>query len=197
MKKLSILLITVLAVVGALLIYNHFDKKPEEVEVVNKFASEYTLLDENNIYVYKNIDEILNIYNNGTGIIFMCTPSSAWCQKYAYYLNKKLVDLGVKEINYIDIKGDRDLGSIKYQRLLEVLDAYLYKDDQNVGKIYMPNLSFVKNGNVIANDNETSLVQSDGNPDNYWTEEAIQRFDLKISEYYELLLMEEEGMNNE
>ena len=45
MKRIKILLIIVIAIVGAFLIYNHFEKKNKDTEVIDKFIKEYTLLD--------------------------------------------------------------------------------------------------------------------------------------------------------
>ena len=56
----------------------------------------------------------------------------------------------------------------------------------------MPNVTFVRTGIVRANHNETALVQSDVNPENYWTQETINAFELKIKNYLYLINSEEE-----
>ncbi len=195
MNKIKIILITILAVVGALLIYNHFDKMPKEKDNINRFSKEYTLVSENNIYKYITIDEAINILSTKSGIVFFCTPESEWCQKYALYLNDAVMETGEKEINYLNIKDYREVNSIKYERLLEILDNYIYKDDINNKKIFMPDLSFVNNGIIVAHDNETSLVQSDEKIDNYWTDSKIKDFKNKIKNY--VILMNEPISNEE
>ena len=199
MKKFEILIVIVIAVVGALLIYRHFNVVPTEEHLTNKFSSEYTLVEEDNVFKYKSIDEVLNVFDGGTGIIFLCTPTSSWCQSYAYYLNQAAKENGITEIYYSNIKDDRDLNTIKYQRLLENLNDYLIKDDQNNGKIYMPDLTFVKNGFIIAHDNETSLVHSDATSENYWTNDVVQEFKNKINNFVTLYNqeIESEEMNYE
>ena len=179
-QKTKILIIILIAIIGALLIYNHFDNKPKENQNINKFSSEYTLVDENNIYKYISIDEAITILSNGTGIVFFCTPESEWCQKYAFYLNDTLKDEEVDEINYLNIKDYRELSSIKYERLVELLDNYIYKDDLNNKKIFMPDLTFVKEGHIIAHDNETSLVQSDVDVNDYWNDSKVNEFRTKL-----------------
>ena len=68
MKKKNILLITViilviLLIIGAFLFFN----KSETVENDNKtFASEYSLVGEDNIFVYRSAEEIINILEHGT-----------------------------------------------------------------------------------------------------------------------------------
>ena len=176
MKRIKILGIIGIAVIGALLIYRHFDKVKVIDDNYNKFSSEYTLLNKDNIYTYSSIDKILNILDNGTGVIFLCTPESEWCQHYALYLNDELKNNGIDEINYLNIKDYRELNTTKYQKLVDYLSNYIYVDDLGNSKIFMPDVTFVKNGNIVFHNNETSLVASDQTTADYWTEEKILEF---------------------
>lgn len=188
MKKLKMIGILLIAIGGALLIYDHFEKKRTEEVIVNKFNSEYNIGYENNVFAYKNIDEVLDMFDGNTGIIFLCTPTSRWCQKYAYYLNEVLVENDyTNEVYYLDISKERSLNSIKYQRLLEMLDSYLYKNDQDQSKINMPDLTFVKDGIIVAHDNETSLIPSDVKENEYWNMEQVINFKNKIKNYIEVI----------
>ena len=80
MKKIKISLILVIAIVGAFLIYKKFEHINYEQKEIDKFVSEYTLLEENHVFKIINIDEAINVLNNKTGIIFFCNPGSDWCQ---------------------------------------------------------------------------------------------------------------------
>ena len=186
MTKVKSIIILFIAIAGAYLIYNHFDKKEEDVVVINKFASEYNLVDENNVFKYSSIDEIIDTLENKTGIIFFCTPESTWCNYYAKYLNEELINYNITVYSY-NLRDDRSLNTIKYQKILTLLDSYLYKDDLLNSKIYMPDLTFVKDGVILAHDNETSLIASDLTGEEYWTNEKIQEFRTKIKEYYNLI----------
>ena len=42
---------------------------------------------------------------------------------------------------------------------------------------------FVKNGNVIGFDNETANIFDDVKPSEYWTDEAIDNFKMRITSY--------------
>ncbi len=188
MNKIKLFGILLIAIGGALLIYEHFEKIRSEEVVINKFNSEYNLNDENNVYVYKNIDEILELFNNKTGIIFLCTPTSKWCHKYAFYLNQTLKEINyTDEVYYLDISKERSLNSIKYQKILTYLDSYLEKNDEGESKINMPDVIFVKDGIVVAHDNETSLIPSDVKEDEYWNKEQINNFKNKIESYVEVM----------
>ena len=96
MYKLKLLAITAIAIIGALLIYNHFEKVRENETIVNKFSSEYNLVSEDNIFKYSTIDEIISTLESKTGFIFLCTPESSWCNYYAKILKVYFVnELGV------------------------------------------------------------------------------------------------------
>ena len=86
MKKKGIIIgITILAIVGAILIYEFV---PREESVSNKkFNEEYTLVDKDNVYVYKSINDIINVLSKGTGIVYLGFPECPWCQRYVVYLN--------------------------------------------------------------------------------------------------------------
>ena len=197
MKKIKLLLIILFAIIGALIIYNHFEKiKPKEEEI-NKFSTEYTLVDSENIFEYNSIDEVIDILSNQTGIVFMCTPESNWCQHYAYHLNNICKKNNIQKIHYINITEYRELNTTKYQKLVDLLENYIYVNDIGIKKIYMPDLTFVKNGEIIAHDNETSLVNSELVIENYWTNNKITEFNSKISKYIELLNKEEEEIKGD
>ena len=197
MKRIKILSIIAIAVIGAVLIYNHFDNNTNKDENYNKFSDEYTLLDKDNIYKYSSIDSVLNTLNSGTGVIFFCTPESEWCQKYAALLNDELKSNGVEEIMYLNIKNYRELNTAKYQKIVDLLSNYIYVDDLGNRKIYMPDVTFVKNGNIIFHDNETSLVASDENVSEYWTVDRIITLKNKFKDAVILLNSEEIIDNND
>lgn len=194
MKRLKIFGIIAIAVIGAYFIYIHFDKVNKKDEVYNKFSTEYTLVDTNNKFKYSTIDEIIDILSNKTGIVFFCTPDSEWCQHYALYLDKATKDENVI-ISYLDIKDYREVNTIKYQKILELLDSYIYKDDSNNKKIFMPDLTFVNNGKIVAHNNDTSLVSSEITPQEYWTNERILSFKNEITN--DIIKMNEEIVEEE
>lgn len=189
MKKIKLSLILVIAIVGAFLIYKKFEHINYEQKEIDKFVSEYTLLEENHVFKIINIDESINILNNKTGILFFCNPGSDWCQHYAKILDDIAVENQIKEIYYVDIKDDRSINSNKYRKVVTIMQDYLDSDDTGNKRLSMPNLTFVKDGEIIANDNRTSLVSSDTTPEEYWTRENILTFKNNIIE--SILLLED------
>ena len=58
----------------------------------------------------------------------------------------------------------------------------------------MPDLTFVKDGVIIAHNNDTALVASDNEPENYWNQENIDIFKNNLKEYV-IMLNEEVNIN--
>ena len=189
MKKIKISLILVIAIVGAFLIYKKFEHINYEQKEIDKFVSEYTLLEENHVFKIINIDEAINVLNNKTGIIFFCNPGSDWCQYYAKILDDIAVENDIEKIYYTDIKEDRNINSNNYRKIVTIMQEHHDSDDTGNKRLNIPNLTFVKDGNIIANDNRTSLVSSDTTPQEYWTRENILTFKNNIIE--SILLLED------
>lgn len=188
MKKIKILLIIVIAVVGAFLIYKKFEHINANQKEIDKFLSEYTLITENHVFEIVNTAEVVNILNNKTGIVFFCNPGSDWCQHYAKILDDIALENGINKIYYVDIKNDRNINSNNYRKIVTILQDFLDSDDTGNKRLNMPNLTFVKDGIIISNDNRTSLVSSDTTPEEYWTRENTLTFKNNIIE--SILLLE-------
>ena len=57
----------------------------------------------------------------------------------------------------------------------------------NNSKLFMPDLTVVKDGIILAHDNETSLIESDQQEESYWTLERKEEFKNKIYNYINLI----------
>lgn len=183
MKKKGIIIgITILAIVGAILIYEFV---PREESVSNKkFNEEYTLVDKDNVYVYKSINDIINVLSKGTGIVYLGFPECPWCQRYVVYLNNLAKEYNIEEIYYYNIKDARSNNTKEYQKIVELLNDLLPYDDNGNKKVFVPTVVFVKNGKVIALDDETSTISDGTTPDEYWNQERINLFNSKMDSYF-------------
>ena len=181
-KKGSIMLIIIMAIVGAYLIYNHFNKD-ENINNNNKnFNEEYSLVDKDNVYRYINIDEVLDTFNK-SGIIFMGFKENIWSNYYAKYLNEVAKENNIKEILYYDIKKDRQTNNIKYKKLINLLEKYLMMNDEGSLYISVPYLVIIKDGKIMYTDNETSIINGNTTPSLYWNQNNIDNFKDKINNY--------------
>lgn len=169
--KRSTLIISVvvfLALVISMVIYINSDKHTDS----KRFALEYTEVSKDNVFVYRNVNEIINILRNGTGVVYLGFPECSWCQAYVTYLNEAAKETGIEKIYYYNILEDRTNNTEEYMQIVSLLKDHLQYDEEGEPRVYVPNVSFVIRGEIIGNDYETSLDTNGINtPSIYWTEE--------------------------
>ena len=176
-KKIKYIVLGVLVIVLCLLVC--FFIKKDKVSDNIKFSKEYTSISEDNIFVYRSKEEIINILEHGTGIVYLGFPECPWCEAYVVLLNEIAKNEGIEKIYYYNIREDRDDNTKFYQKVVSILSDYLDYDEEGRKRIFVPNITFVKEGKIIFNDNETSLI-SEGTPSEYWTEEKKKLFNEKL-----------------
>ena len=181
MKKEKIILFVVLVAIIVLVIfsaYKYFSKENTVLEKktdAEKFALEYTKLTNDNVFVYRNIDEIIRIFEHGTGIVYLGFPECPWCQEYVYYLNETAKEYGVEKIYYFNILGDRDNNTDNYLKLVDILDEYLQYDEEGNKRIYVPAVIAIKDGEILGFDDETSWdTKGYETPEEYWQNEDLE-----------------------
>ena len=198
-KKLLIISLCclVLAIICAL-VYSFVIKKDENSQEkadtaietdAEKFVKEYPAVGRNNMFVYKSMDEIGDILENGTGIVYLGFPECKWCQAYVKYLYAVAVEENIDTIYYTNILEDRKNNTEQYQRLVEILKDYLLKDEEGNPRIYVPDITVVSNGEILGHDNETSVITSadSGTPQEYWSEEKIRNLKERLREMFKKL----------
>ena len=154
-----------------------------------KFAREYTEVSEDNVFVYRNIDEIIQIMEEGTGVIFLGFPECDWCQAYVKYLDETAKEMGIEEVYYFNIKEDREENTKEYQKIVKLLDARLQKDDEGNKRVFVPNVSFHAEGKLVGNNCETSLDTKDlDDPEEYWTKEEVKDLKASLTKYMNRVL---------
>lgn len=184
-KKIRYIVFGVLLILLLLIsVYFIFIKKENDNI---KFSKEYNSVTKENIFVYKTKEEILNILEHGTGIVYFGYPECPWCMAYVPLLNEIAMNEGIEKIYYYNIKEDRKNNTEFYQKVVNILNDYLDYDQEGKKRIFVPNVTFVKNGEIIFNDNETSLI-SGGSPSEYWTDEKKNLFNEKLRNNINILL---------
>lgn len=178
-KKVKYIILGVLLLlIASLVVYFVFIKKDNNTDNI-KFSKEYTSVSKDNVFVYRSKDEIINILEHGTGIVYLGYPECPWCMAYVPLLNEIAKNEGIEKIYYYNIKEDRKNNTEFYQKVVSILNDYLNYDEEGKKRIFVPNVTFVKEGKIIFNDNETSLI-SEGTPSEYWTEEKKTLFNEKF-----------------
>ena len=154
------------------------------------FTKDFGITNEN-IYDYKTASEILEIMNTGTGVIFFAFPENVWSHTYACLLNDVAKYYGLNEIYYYNFFNDRIMNNSYYENIVKKLNAYLPVLDNGTRNIYAPSMIMVKNGEIIAYDDETSILHGDVTVDDYWTYERQENKRVQLGVYFEKFLEEE------
>ena len=121
---------------------------------------------------------------NGTGIVYLGFPECPWCQAYVKYLNEVAKNEGIKEIYYFNILNDRTNNTKEYQKIVKLLGDNLEFDEEGNHRVYVPNVSFHINGEIIGNDFETAYdTKGFEKPSDYWTKEEIKDLKETLTKY--------------
>ncbi len=195
-----IILCAILAIISYLKIVNNNNdsiKFKNEYERFNGEKSssgkEYKKLniDRNNPIKYSNYDEIIDVIENKSGVIYLGFPECPWCRTALPVLFDVLKENNIDNLYYLNIKNERDSyvvqddkityelddndreikGTKGYFRLLDVLDRYLteyiisYEGktyETGEKRLYAPSVIFVKDGKVLGIQVSTVETQEDG-----------------------------------
>lgn len=149
-----------------------------------KFAKEYKEVSEDNVFVYKDIDEIIEIMEEGTGVIYLGYPESEWCQAYVKYLDETAKEMEIEEVYYFNIKEEQENNTKKYKKIVELLDARLQEDEDGNKDLFVPNVSFHAEGKLVGNNCETSLDKNKlEDLEEYWTKEEVKDLKASLTKY--------------
>ena len=173
-KKVIIIVITAILLIALAVSLFLILNKEEDISDAAKFAEEYTNVEEDNVFLYRNADEIIRILENGTGVVYLGFPECKWCQKYVTYLNEAAKENDITRIYYFDILDDRSENTSEYQQIVSLLEEYLEYDEEGNKRVFVPAVIVVDNGEIVGFDDETSLDTHDlDDPEEYWTEEEV------------------------
>ncbi|MCL2444272.1 MAG: hypothetical protein FWD13_12525 [Treponema sp.] len=148
-----------------------------------KFALEYPLVGDNNIFVIRNIEQTAEILERGTGIIFLGFKECSWCQVYVVFLQEAALEMDIKRIFYCDIREDRLNNTEGYQRIVNILDGQLQYDDEGRPRVYVPDVTIVNSGKIIGRDFETSkYTLGYETAEEYWNEDRVTALKNRLKE---------------
>lgn len=222
---IGIVIIVVIGVIGYLIYKNNSEDKTEYT-ITNdslKFKEEYESLNGKdtgykqtyqtldiksyNPMLYSNYNEIFEILEKGTGIIYFGFPECPWCRNLVPVLVSSALESKVDKIYYLNIKEDRNTltltkkGKIKtekqgnenYLKLVDILKDYLpvYDglNDETIKRIYLPTVVFVKDGKVIGVQESLESYQKrvENNPFDPMTEAEQKELSDIFKGYYSKL----------
>jgi len=192
MKKKNIIIIVasllVLIILGMILVFINTDIFKKKETDSEKFSKEYTGVSSDNAFIYKNIDEIINILEHGTGIVYLGFPECKWCQKYVIYLNDIAKETNTEKIYYYNILEDRTNRTKEYLKIVELLENYLQYDEEGNKRVYVPTVVAVKKGEIVGFDDETAWdTKGYSEPEEYWTVEEVNDLKDRLKEMMDIV----------
>ena len=181
-KKFIILILIILATIS-LGLFSLLYFKVEETDAL-KFSKEYEIT-EDNVFTYRTSTEIINILKHGTGVVYLGFPECPWCKAYVDILNEVAKENNIKKIYYFDILEDRKNNSEDYQKIVSLLGDNLLYDEEGNKRIYVPDITVIIDGEIIGHNNETSVIDKDITPEQYWSIENKQKLKQELKMYFE------------
>lgn len=164
------------------------DFTTEAVAHNERFDQEYTNVSSDNVFKYASASDIYTAIKKDA-IIFMGYPANVWSGYYANILNEVAKEMGIEEILYYDFYQDRENRNATYQGIVLFLSNYLTTMDDGTQEIHAPTLVIVKNGEIIAYDDETAFIIGNIEPEDYWNEfrtsEQANTFKTMLTRYLE------------
>ena len=175
-KKIKLIVLGAILVllIGALVILMFSDDKNEVNNDALKFKEEYSEVSDDNVFVYRDINEIIKILENGTGVVYLGFPECQWCQAYVVMLDEVAREEGLEKIYYFNILEDRKNNTEEYQKIVSILKDNLLFDEEGNKRIYVPDVTAVLKGEIIGHNNESSVVDGTQTPEEYWDEEKVK-----------------------
>ena len=184
-KKLLIGIGVVLIILFGVFGYLYLNNKEQNIDG-KKFAEEYGTVTEDNVFVYRSIDEIINILEHGTGVVYLGFPECPWCKAYVTYLNEVAINNDVEKIYYYNILNDRKENTENYKKIVDILKEYLKFDEEGNKRIYVPAVIAVKDGNIVDFDDETAWdTKGYKAPEEYWENEDLDGLKKKLTLMFE------------
>ncbi len=179
-KKIYLISIILLILIAATLFFIFNNKKSNEENDNKVFASEYGIT-EDNVYVYRTLEEINKILENGTGLVYLGFPECPWCRGYVPIINEVAKEQGLDKIYYFNIKKDREDNSKLYQKTVELLSDNLRYDNEGNRRIYAPSLIAVKNGKVVMFDDTRYWNNKEyDSAEDFWNNENLTSMKEKL-----------------
>lgn len=174
MKKLVSLFVVVIILMTGCSI-----KKESEVTDAEKFAVEYSV-DEKNPFKYASIDEVLDIFNTGNGIVFFANSDNELCVEVAKILLDSLDGKNIEDVYYYNPQVIRDNNTDDYNKLIDIIEDYLPLNDNLEPYLFLPDVYFVRDGKIIGHNNDVATIK--GTIDDILTEKRKKQLKNKYLE---------------
>lgn len=170
MKKRGLMIIDIILVL-ILIVIMIFGILNSLKSDASKFKSEYEALNDENVKIeisknnpiqYVNIDKVFEIFENKTGVIYFGFPGCPWCRNMLPILFEAAKNNNIDIIYYFNPKEIRSSDNDDYNKLISILNHYLKENEVGEKTLYVPDVYFVKEGQIVGH--HLGTVDSQTNP---------------------------------
>lgn len=182
-KKLLVVLLIIISMATGCSVKKVEDLSPEE-----KFAKEYSVSKDNS-FKYISIDEVLDIFKSGSGIVFFGNSDNEESTETVKLfmesiLESKHSDIVVYYYNPVVI---RDNDTSKYNELVDLLGDNLSKNSDDNSYLYLPDIYFVKDGKILGHNNEVAISkkEEDNNTQEEYRNKLKEKYIKLLNDYSE------------
>lgn len=143
-----------------------------------KFKAEYEALNNENVNInisknnpikYVTLDEVFDIIQNKTGVIYFGFPGCPWCRNMIPVLFEAAKNNNIDTIYYFNPRNVKKSDNDEYNKLKEILNEYLSEDENGQKVLYVPDVYFIKDGKIVGQ--HLGTVDSQEDPTISLTEE--------------------------
>lgn len=143
-----------------------------------KFKAEYEALNNENVNInisknnpikYVTLDEVFDIIQNKTGVIYFGFPGCPWCRNMIPVLFEAAKNNNIDTIYYFNPRNVKKSDNDEYNKLKEILNEYLSEDENGQKVLYIPDVYFIKDGKIVGH--HLGTVDSQEDPTISLTEE--------------------------
>lgn len=169
--------VVAIAIIAGIIVLSKNDVSPQgKSENTNQVAlyEEYPDLPKNNNFTRQPAANIIETLESGTGLVFLGFKECPWCQKLAPIVNQAASDTN-STVYYLDIRQLRQDNSPEYQKLASILSEHLPVGENGQPVITVPDVSIVKNGDIVWRYQNEKVSSEESTPNAYWTDERRQR----------------------
>lgn len=103
----------------------------------------------NNKAKYISNNDVLNLFKDGTGVIYFGYSTCPWCRNVVPLLLDVVENSKVDNLYYYNIHSSKFDKEFKND-LFKYIESYLRKDTNNEYVIAVPDVYFIKNGKIIG-----------------------------------------------
>jgi thiol-disulfide isomerase/thioredoxin len=124
---------------------------------------------------FVDAEQTLELLQEGTGVIYFGFPECPWCRTAVPVLFDAASEAHLETIYYFNPQDFRDSDDPTFKQIMAILDPYLETNADGEKRLFVPDVFFIKEGQILAN--HLGTIPSQADPTVALTEE--QRTELK------------------